>query len=99
MSGARRPTSPIPPTTSPGLHGDHLDWLRSRLTVVLTVGQGAWETHPTASLPQTQRMAGLLAERGIPHDFDLWGFDAAPRLALVAAPTRPPPAALLLSTC
>ena len=61
----------------PNLHGDHLTWLRSRLSVVLTVGQGAWETHPTASLPQTQRMAGLLAERGIPHDFDLWGFDAA----------------------
>lgn len=61
----------------PGLHGEHLDWLRSRVYIVLTVGQGAWETQPTASLPQAHRMARLLAERGIPHDFDLWGFDAA----------------------
>ncbi len=31
----------------PHLHGEHLAWLRSRLHVVLTVGEGAWETHPT----------------------------------------------------
>jgi esterase/lipase superfamily enzyme len=61
----------------PGLHGDHLDWLRSRLQVVLVVGQGAWEVHPTQSLPQTRRMAGLLAERGIPCELDVWGHDSA----------------------
>lgn len=61
----------------PHLSGAHLDWLRSRVHVVLTVGQGPWETHPTASLPEAHRMAGLLAERGISHDLDVWGHDAA----------------------
>lgn len=61
----------------PGLHGDHLDWLRSRLKVVLVVGQGAWETHPTGSLPQTRRMAGLLQERGLDAELDLWGHDSS----------------------
>ena len=59
------------------LGGEHLDWLRSRLYVVLVVGQGAWETHPTGSLPSAHRMAGLLAAKGIPHELDLWGHDAA----------------------
>ena len=44
----------------PNLHGDHLDWLRSRLSVLLVVGQGAWETHPTGSPPSTVRFAGML---------------------------------------
>ncbi|CUR54918.1 conserved hypothetical protein [metagenome] len=61
----------------PHLGGDHLDWLRGRLHVVLTVGQGPWETHPTSSLPEARRMAGLLAERGISHDLDVWGHDSA----------------------
>ena len=59
------------------LHGDHLDWLRSRLFVVLVVGQGAWETHPTGSLPSARQMAALLGEKGIPHELDEWGHDAA----------------------
>lgn len=61
----------------PQLHGDHLAWLRGRLHVVLTVGEGAWEVHPTSSLPETRRMGALLAERGIPHDLDVWGSDSA----------------------
>jgi esterase/lipase superfamily enzyme len=61
----------------PNLHGDHLDWLRGRLHVVLTVGEGPWEVHPTASLPEAHRMAGLLAARGISHELDVWGHDAA----------------------
>ena len=59
------------------LSGEHLDWLRGRLHIVLTVGQGAWETHPTSSLPSTRRVAALLRETGIPHDFDEWGSDVA----------------------
>lgn len=59
------------------LGGDHLDWLRSRLHVVLVVGQGAWETHPTASLSSAHRMAELLADKGIPHELDVWGHDSA----------------------
>jgi esterase/lipase superfamily enzyme len=61
----------------PQLHGDHLQWLRDRLQIVLTVGQGPWEVHPTSSLPEALRMAGLLAERGIPHELDVWGHDSA----------------------
>ena len=59
------------------LHGDHLDWLRSRLHVVLVVGEGPWETHPTGSLPSARHLAGLLADKGIPHELDVWGHDSA----------------------
>lgn len=61
----------------PNLGGEHLDWLRSRVFAVLTVGQGAWETHPTGSLPSTQLMGHLLGEKGIPHEVDLWGYDVS----------------------
>jgi len=60
-----------------GLHGDHLAWLQGRLSVLLVVGQGAWEVNPTGSLPSTQTFAGVLAEKGITHELDLWGFDCA----------------------
>jgi esterase/lipase superfamily enzyme len=56
------------------LDGDHLDWLRSRLSVLLVCGQGQWED-TTGALESTRRMAGLLAAKGIRHDLDLWGFD------------------------
>jgi esterase/lipase superfamily enzyme len=64
----------------PHLHGDHLEWLRSRLHVVLTVGQGAWETHPTGSLPSTRRMGHLLAEKQISHDWPWWRVQIAHHL-------------------
>jgi esterase/lipase superfamily enzyme len=56
------------------LHGDHLDWLRSRLSILLVCGQGRWED-TTGSLEATKRMAGLLAGKGIRHELDLWGHD------------------------
>ena len=61
----------------PHLHGEHLDWLRSRLSVLLVVGQGAWETHPTGALPSTRRMASLLHEKGLRCELDLWGTDVS----------------------
>jgi esterase/lipase superfamily enzyme len=61
----------------PNLHGDHLDWLRSRLSLLLVVGQGAWETHPTGSLPSTVTFAGLVQDKGIRCELDLWGFDVS----------------------
>lgn len=61
----------------PHLHGDHLEWLRRRLSLVLIVGQGAWETHPTGSLPSTVKTAGLLQEKGIRCELDLWGYDVS----------------------
>lgn len=57
------------------LHGDHLDWLRGRVSLVLVVGQGAWEVHPTRSLPGTLALAQLLSDKGIPHELDVWGHD------------------------
>ena len=56
------------------LHGDHLAWLRSRLSLLLVCGQGRWED-TTGALPSTRRMADLLAVKGIRHELDLWGHD------------------------
>ena len=44
---------------------------------MLVVGEGAWETHPTRSLPSAHEMDALLGERGIPHELDVWGHDSA----------------------
>ncbi len=56
------------------LGGEHLDWLRSRLSLLLVCGQGQWED-TTGSLESTKRFAGVLAEKGIRHELDLWGYD------------------------
>src|SRR6478752_3467579 len=61
----------------PNLYGDHLEWLRKQLSVLLVVGQGAWETHPTGSLPSTVKLAQLVQEKGIRCELDLWGFDVS----------------------
>jgi esterase/lipase superfamily enzyme len=57
------------------LHGEHLAWLQSRVHVVLVVGRGAWEDS-TGALESTHRFASLLAEKGIPHELDVWGEDS-----------------------
>jgi esterase/lipase superfamily enzyme len=57
------------------LEGDHLAWLRSRVHLVLVVGQGAWEVDPTRALPSTRRFAERLADKGISHELDIWGED------------------------
>src|ERR671914_507881 len=54
--------------------GDHLDWLRGRLSVLVVCGQGQWED-TTGALESSRRLAGLLAEKGIRHELDLWGHD------------------------
>jgi esterase/lipase superfamily enzyme len=56
------------------LHGDHLDWLRSRLSLLLVCGQGQWED-TTGALESTKRFASLLGEKGLQHELDLWGHD------------------------
>ena len=56
------------------LGGDHLDWLRGRLSMLLVCGQGQWED-TTGALDSTQRLAGLLHEREIRCELDLWGYD------------------------
>jgi esterase/lipase superfamily enzyme len=56
------------------LHGDHLDWLRARASLILVCGQGQWED-TTGALDSTRRFAALLAEKGLRHELDLWGHD------------------------
>jgi esterase/lipase superfamily enzyme len=56
------------------LHGEHLEWLRSRLSVLLVCGQGQWED-TTGALESTRRVAGLLADKALRYEFDLWGYD------------------------
>jgi esterase/lipase superfamily enzyme len=58
------------------LHGDHLDWLRGRVNLLLVCGQGQWEDS-TGALESTRRFAAILGEKGIRHELDLWGHDIA----------------------
>ncbi len=55
-------------------HGDHLEWLRRRVSLLLVCGQGQWED-TTGALESTKAFAGLLGSKGIPHQLDLWGHD------------------------
>lgn len=59
----------------PHLDGGHLDWLQQRLSVLLVVGQGAFEVSPTGALPGTRALAEELQRKGVRCELDLWGFD------------------------
>ncbi|MEO8690074.1 MAG: alpha/beta hydrolase-fold protein [Solirubrobacteraceae bacterium] len=56
------------------MEGDQLEWLRGRLSILLVCGQGQWED-TTGALESSKRLAGLLSEKGIQHELDLWGHD------------------------
>jgi esterase/lipase superfamily enzyme len=56
------------------LDGDHLDWLRSRASLLLVCGQGQWED-TTGALESTNRFAQLLGSKRIRCELDLWGHD------------------------
>jgi esterase/lipase superfamily enzyme len=56
------------------LDGDHLDWLRSRASLLLVCGQGQWED-TTGALESTNRFAQLLGSKSIRCELDLWGHD------------------------
>jgi esterase/lipase superfamily enzyme len=58
------------------LGGDHLDWLRGRVSLLLICGQGQWED-TTGALESTRTLAGLLQSKGIRCELDLWGHDVA----------------------
>ncbi|TML46345.1 MAG: esterase, partial [Actinobacteria bacterium] len=49
------------------LHGDHLDWLPSRASLLLVCGQGQWED-TTGALESTKAFARMLGEKGIRHE-------------------------------
>jgi len=59
------------------MEGEHLDWVRSRVSVLLVVGQGPFEESPTRALPATRAFAEVLSRRGIRHELDVWGHDSA----------------------
>jgi esterase/lipase superfamily enzyme len=54
--------------------GAHLDWLRSRLSLLLVCGQGQWED-TTGALESTRAFGALCAEKGLRVETDLWGHD------------------------
>ena len=58
----------------PHLGGEHLEWLRSRLSMLLVCGQGQWED-TTGALESTRRFAGMLQAKEIRCELDLWGYD------------------------
>jgi esterase/lipase superfamily enzyme len=58
------------------LEGDHLDRLRGQVHLTLVCGQGMWED-TTGALASTRTLAGLPAEKGIPHELDVWGHEVA----------------------
>ena len=58
------------------LGGDHLDWLRGQVNLLLICGQGSWEDS-TGALDSTRRFAMQLGEKGIRHELDVWGHDVA----------------------
>src|SRR5205085_884343 len=49
------------------LGGDHLEWLRSRLSVLVVCGQGMWEDS-TGALESSKQLARLLDQKGIRHE-------------------------------
>jgi esterase/lipase superfamily enzyme len=56
------------------MNGGHLDWLRSRASLLLVCGQGQWED-TTGSLESTKQFGGILRDKGIRCEVDLWGYD------------------------
>jgi esterase/lipase superfamily enzyme len=55
----------------PSLNDEHaLGLLRQKNHIHIVTGQGSYE-RPENS----RRLAGILTEKGIPHELDLWGFD------------------------
>jgi esterase/lipase superfamily enzyme len=56
------------------MEGDHLNWLRDRVSLVLIAGQGMWED-TTGALESTKAFSQVLSAKGIRHELDLWGHD------------------------
>lgn len=56
--------------------GDHLNWLRNRVSLLLVCGQGMWEDESASgALPSTVAFDRVLSDKGIRHETDLWGHD------------------------
>lgn len=57
-----------------GLHGEHLTWLRSRLSLLLVAGQGLWED-TTGALVSTRAFGAVCGSKGLRVQTDIWGHD------------------------
>ncbi len=79
------------------LGGDHLDWLRDRVSLLLVCGQGQWED-TTGALESTRSFAGAARREGDPPRARRLGARRPARLAVVARPVRSSSASLLLTT-
>ena len=77
------------------LDGDHLDWLRSRVSLLLVCGQGMWED-TTGALESTQAARRAARREGHPARAGPVGPRRPARLAVLARADRPSSAALLL---
>ena len=76
-------------------NGDHLDWLRSRASLLLVCGQGQWED-TTGALDSTRRFAACSARRD-PLRARPLGARRPSRLAVLAAADRTPRASIHMS--
>ena len=75
--------------------GDHLDWLRGRISLLLVCGQGQWEdTHRLAGQHEAPRARA--AREGHPPRAGPLGARRPARLAALASTTRPSSATVLL---
>jgi esterase/lipase superfamily enzyme len=54
----------------PNLDGHYLWLLRQKRHIYTVTGQGAYE-----NADASRRLSGILYEKGIPHDLDIWGHD------------------------
>ena len=79
------------------LGGEHLDWLRGRVNLLLIAGQGAWED-TTGALDSTRRFSQQLGEKGIHARARCLGSRRPARLARVARPDRASSPPLRMST-
>ena len=75
----------------PQLHGDHLEWLRERSYVVLIVGEGPWEAHPTGSLPVARTWADC-SPKGASRTTSTSGATTPPTTGPGGGTDQPPPA-------
>lgn len=58
----------------PNLEGEALERVRRQTRLTLVCGRGAWEE---GCIEETIALANLCAQKGIPHDRDIWGADSA----------------------
>lgn len=57
-----------------GLEGAALERVRANTSLSLVCGRGPWEE---GCIEETLALADLLADKGIPHERDIWGHDSA----------------------